>query len=75
LVLGVRHLRWVLKFAKYHIFINVTYFIDIMKECEIKHRYHLKKYINKKKVGAIYMDDNCEWKIYTYLVLGSKISG
>lgn len=28
LAIGVRHLRWVLKFAKYQIFINVTYFIN-----------------------------------------------
>lgn len=47
-----------------------------MKEYEVKHRYHLKKntLIKKKKVRATYMDDGCQWKIYTYLVLGSEIS-
>jgi hypothetical protein len=28
LAIGVRHLRWVLKLAKYQIFISVTYFIN-----------------------------------------------
>lgn len=32
-----------IKFVEYQIFINVTYFIDILKEYEVKNRYHLKK--------------------------------
>lgn len=57
------------KFVECEIFTNVNHFRDIYKEYKLKHRYHLKRYINKKeKVEVTCMGDGYVWRIYVSLV-------
>lgn len=45
----------------------------MLKEYEVKHGYHLKRYHNqKKKVASTYSCVDCEWRIYVSPVPGSN---
>lgn len=49
-----------IKFIKCQVFLTVTYFRNVLREYEVKYRYHLKKYINwKENIRTTCMGDGC----------------
>jgi hypothetical protein len=45
----------------------------VLKEYEVKHGYHFKRYHNqKKKVTSTYSGVGCQWRIYVSPVPGSN---